>query len=191
MIVGLGGMLGACLLGVPLAYCTARYVIKGRSIIATLAVMALVSLPFIGAYSWIVVLGNGWLTLQLKSLGINMPTIYGGQRHHSCVQPEVFPVRLSDDRERPAQHQPLVRRGGRKISVARRYNASSGSLCRSCFPPQVRALSSVLSSRSPISALRRSSGATSAPYRRLPTTSIPRKWAEHPRWQSASRCSWW
>ena len=78
MIVGLGGMLGACLLGVPLAYCTARYVIKGRSIIATLAVMALVSPPFIGAYSWIVVLGNnGWLTLQLKSLGINMPTIYG------------------------------------------------------------------------------------------------------------------
>ncbi len=78
IIVGVGGMLGACLLGVPLAYCTARYVIKGRSIIATLAVMALVSPPFIGAYSWIVVLGNnGWLTLQLKSLGINMPTIYG------------------------------------------------------------------------------------------------------------------
>ena len=78
MIVGVGGMLGACLLGVPLAYCTARFVIKGRSIIATLAVMALVSPPFIGAYSWIVVLGNnGWLTLQLKSLGINMPTIYG------------------------------------------------------------------------------------------------------------------
>ncbi len=78
LIVGVGGMLGACLLGVPLAYCTARYVIKGRSIIATLAVMALVSPPFIGAYSWIVVLGNnGWLTVQLKSLGINMPTIYG------------------------------------------------------------------------------------------------------------------
>ena len=78
IIVGVGGMLGACLLGVPLAYCTARYVIKGRSIIATLAVMALVSPPFIGAYSWIVVLGNnGWLTVQLKSLGINMPTIYG------------------------------------------------------------------------------------------------------------------
>ncbi len=78
IVVGVGGMLGACLLGVPLAYCTARYVIKGRSVIATLAVMALVSPPFIGAYSWIVVLGNnGWLTLQLKALGINMPTIYG------------------------------------------------------------------------------------------------------------------
>ena len=49
IIVGVGGMLGACLLGVPLAYCTARYVIKGRSIIATLAVMGLVSPPFSGA----------------------------------------------------------------------------------------------------------------------------------------------
>lgn len=78
IIVGVGGMIGACLLGVPLAYCTARYVIRGRSVIATLAVMALVSPPFIGAYSWIVVLGNnGWLTVQLKSLGINIPTIYG------------------------------------------------------------------------------------------------------------------
>lgn len=78
VIVGVGGMVGACLLGVPLAYCTARYVIKGRNLIATLAVLALVSPPFIGAYSWVVVAGNnGWLTLQLKALGLNLPTIYG------------------------------------------------------------------------------------------------------------------
>ena len=78
IVVGVGGMVGACLLGVPLVYCTARYVIKGRGLIATLAVMALVSPPFIGAYSWIVVLGNnGWLTQQLKAIGINVPTIYG------------------------------------------------------------------------------------------------------------------
>lgn len=78
VLVGVGGMVGACLLGVPLAYCMARYVVKGRGVITTLAVMALVSPPFIGAYSWIVVLGNsGWLTLQMKSLGITLPTIYG------------------------------------------------------------------------------------------------------------------
>lgn len=78
LVVGLGGMLGACLLGIPLAYCTARYVVKGRSLIATLAVLALVSPPFIGAYSWVVVAGNnGWLTLQMQSLGLRMPTIYG------------------------------------------------------------------------------------------------------------------
>lgn len=78
LLVGICGMLGACLLGVPLAYCTARYVIKGRHLIATLAVLALVSPPFIGAYSWIMVLGkNGWLTNQMKILGVTLPTIYG------------------------------------------------------------------------------------------------------------------
>jgi iron(III) transport system permease protein len=58
VLVGVGGMVGACLLGVPLAYFTARYVVRGRGVIATLAVMALVSPPFIGAYSWIVVLAT-------------------------------------------------------------------------------------------------------------------------------------
>lgn len=78
LLVGIGGMIGACLLGVPLAYCTARYVIRGRHLIATLAVLALVSPPFIGAYSWIMVLGkNGWLTNQMKAFGLEMPTIYG------------------------------------------------------------------------------------------------------------------
>jgi iron(III) transport system permease protein len=78
MVVGLGGMLGACLLGIPLAYFTTRYVIRGKSVIATLAVLALVSPPFIGAYSWIVVLGNnGWVTQWAKSAGWDLPTIYG------------------------------------------------------------------------------------------------------------------
>ena len=78
LIVGGGGMLGACLLGVPLAYCTAHFVVRGRSVIATLAVLALVSPPFIGAYSWVMVAGNnGWLTQNMKTLGLTMPTIYG------------------------------------------------------------------------------------------------------------------
>jgi iron(III) transport system permease protein len=78
LIIGIGGMVGACLLGVPLAYFTARYVVRGRSLIATLAVLALVSPPFIGAYSWVVVAGNnGWLTQQMKTLGVTLPTIYG------------------------------------------------------------------------------------------------------------------
>jgi len=78
MVVGIGGMLGACLLGIPLAYFTTRYAIRGRNLISTLSVMALVSPPFIGAYSWIVVLGNnGWLTQAMKSIGIQLPTIYG------------------------------------------------------------------------------------------------------------------
>ena len=108
LIVGIGGMIGACLLGIPLAYCTARYVVKGRSLIATLAVMAFVSPPFIGAYSWVVVLGNnGWLTQQIKALGMTLPTIYGIHGISSRVQPEVFPIRLLDDGKRSAQYQSL------------------------------------------------------------------------------------
>jgi iron(III) transport system permease protein len=78
LLVGVGGMLGACLLGVPLAYCVARYRIRGRSVIATLAVLALVSPPFIGAYAWVMLLGsNGWVTRAFASAGIALPTIYG------------------------------------------------------------------------------------------------------------------
>ena len=78
LIVGVGGMLGAMLLGVPLAALTARYVIVGRDFLATLAVLALVSPPFIGAYAWIMMLGrNGFVRLPLEEMGIEVPSIYG------------------------------------------------------------------------------------------------------------------
>ncbi|MGH2848929.1 MAG: ABC transporter permease, partial [Thermoleophilaceae bacterium] len=78
LIVGFGGMAGAVLLGVPLAYLTTRYVIRGRDLIATLAVLALVSPPFIGAYAWIMMLGNnGWMRAGFEALGIELPSIYG------------------------------------------------------------------------------------------------------------------
>jgi iron(III) transport system permease protein len=61
-----------------LAYLTSRFKIKGRAVIATLAVLSLLSPPFIGAYSWILMLGrNGFLRNMLLSVGITLPTIYG------------------------------------------------------------------------------------------------------------------
>ncbi len=78
VLVGFGGMVGAVLLGVPLAYCTTRYAVAGRSLIGTLAILALVSPPFIGAYAWITMLGsNGWLRHWVSGLGVELPTIYG------------------------------------------------------------------------------------------------------------------
>ena len=78
MIVGVGGMLGAMALGIPLAVLTTRYVIRGRDMLATLAVLALVSPPFIGAYAWIMMLGrNGFVRLPLEELGVPVPPIYG------------------------------------------------------------------------------------------------------------------
>ena len=71
-------MVGALIIGIPLAYFTTRYQIKGKSLITTLAILALVSPPFIGAYAWITMLGsNGWLRHLLQNFGIFIPTIYG------------------------------------------------------------------------------------------------------------------
>lgn len=78
LIVGIFGMLGACVLGVPLAYFMSRYRIPGKAVISTLAVLALVSPPFIGAYAWIMIFGaNGVVTNWFKLIGIDVPTIYG------------------------------------------------------------------------------------------------------------------
>ena len=78
LLVGLGGMAGAMALGVPLAVLTTRYVIVGRNLISTVAVLALVSPPFIGAYAWIMMLGrNGFLRQPLEQWGVELPPIYG------------------------------------------------------------------------------------------------------------------
>lgn len=70
-------MLGACLLGIPLAFCV-RYRIKGRTFIATFAVLVLCAPPFIGAYARIMLFGaNGAVTNLLSFAGISLPTIYG------------------------------------------------------------------------------------------------------------------
>ena len=47
----------ALLIGLPMAYFTARYRIIGKSIVDHLCILAMLSPPFIGAYSWIVLLG--------------------------------------------------------------------------------------------------------------------------------------
>ena len=78
LLIGTLGTLGACLIGVPLAYCTARLHIKGRTVISTLAILVLVAPPFIGAYAWIMMFGsNGFVTNALKAVGLPAPTIYG------------------------------------------------------------------------------------------------------------------
>jgi iron(III) transport system permease protein len=78
LIVGTGGMIGAMLLGIPLAALITRFVIVGRDALATLAVLALVSPPFIGAYAWIMMLGaNGWMREMLADVGVALPPIYG------------------------------------------------------------------------------------------------------------------
>ncbi|GIP34164.1 iron ABC transporter permease [Paenibacillus sp. J2TS4] len=68
----------AILIGVPLAYITTRYNIKFKGLINIMVIMSLLSPPFIGAYSWILMLGNnGFITRFLHDIGIPMKSIYG------------------------------------------------------------------------------------------------------------------
>ncbi|WP_051572084.1 ABC transporter permease [Ruminiclostridium cellobioparum] len=64
--------------GVPLAYITSRFNVFGKKLINLLIIMSLMSPPFIGAYSWIMLLGrNGFITNLFEKIGITMPPIYG------------------------------------------------------------------------------------------------------------------
>ncbi|WP_105404642.1 MULTISPECIES: ABC transporter permease [Neorhizobium] len=78
LVVGFGGLAGALLLGSIMAFCVSRFVIFGGRFVSLLAILALVSPPFIGAYSWIVLFGAGGLVRSgLREIGIQMPPIYG------------------------------------------------------------------------------------------------------------------
>lgn len=71
-------MIGAVLIGLPLSYIHSRYNIYGKKLLSIMTIMSLLSPPFIGAYSWIILLGrNGIITNGLSKLGINIPSIYG------------------------------------------------------------------------------------------------------------------
>ncbi len=67
------------IIGVPLAYLYNVYEIKGRQMLQILIVLTSMSAPFIGAYSWILLLGrSGLITKFLKSaFNVVMPNIYG------------------------------------------------------------------------------------------------------------------
>jgi iron(III) transport system permease protein len=71
---------GAVLIGTPLALALARYPIPGPILVRTAANLALLSPPFIGAYSWVVLLGrSGLVTRWLEAAGWTVPSIYGYQ----------------------------------------------------------------------------------------------------------------
>lgn len=66
------------LIGTPLAYLFSTFRIKGKSLLSILIVVASMSAPFIGAYSWILLLGrSGVITEFFAGLGIHTPDIYG------------------------------------------------------------------------------------------------------------------
>lgn len=78
LYVSLVTTLTTALIGVPLAYVMTRYNIIGKKAINIFIIMSLMSPPFIGAYSWIMLFGrSGFLTTMIEKIGIIMPPIYG------------------------------------------------------------------------------------------------------------------
>lgn len=74
-----GATLLAAALGVPLAFAVARVEIAWRPLVLALSVIPLIAPPFIGAYAWVMILGNNGILTQLmvNYLGIRPPPIYG------------------------------------------------------------------------------------------------------------------
>ena len=68
----------AVIVGVPMAYISSRYNVWGKHLLNLMVVISLMSPPFIGAYSWVMLLGrNGFLTKIFQAIGIQFGSIYG------------------------------------------------------------------------------------------------------------------
>jgi iron(III) transport system permease protein len=69
----------AILIGAPLAYLMTAFKIKGKGVVGILIVISMLSPPFIGAYSWVMLCGrSGVITKFFENVfGIQTPTIYG------------------------------------------------------------------------------------------------------------------
>ena len=67
------------IIGIPLSYFYTFYRLKGAKVLFVVSILCCMSAPFIGAYSWILLLGrSGVITVFLKNvLGINIGSIYG------------------------------------------------------------------------------------------------------------------
>jgi iron(III) transport system permease protein len=72
-------VLGSLLLGVPLAYLLARVQVPFKDALVAMGTLPLILPPFVGAYSWILLLGrHGVLSTLLRQyLGITLPSIIG------------------------------------------------------------------------------------------------------------------
>ncbi len=71
-------VLTTTVIGVPIAYVMTRYNVAGKQLLHIFIIMSLMSPPFIGAYSWIILMGrNGLIAKFFALFGATAPTIYG------------------------------------------------------------------------------------------------------------------
>jgi len=77
--VTVSSSLVSLILGIPIAYFYSFYKIKGAKLIFVVSVLCSMSAPFIGAYSWILLLGRSGVITKFLSdaLGMTVGSIYG------------------------------------------------------------------------------------------------------------------
>lgn len=77
--IGAGVTILTVVLGSLLAYLMTNFQIKGKKFIQVLIIFSMMSPSFIGAYSWVMLLGRSGLVTNFLTgtLGVEVPTIYG------------------------------------------------------------------------------------------------------------------
>ncbi len=80
--------------GIPLAYFYQMYEIRGKSVLQILIILCSMSAPFIGAYSWIVLLGRNGIISNVISrvFGIQVGSIYGFKGILLVLSLQLFPL---------------------------------------------------------------------------------------------------
>ncbi len=91
--VSIAATICALLIGTPLAYLFSAFRIRGKAVLSILIVIASMSAPFIGAYSWILLLGrSGVITSFFRDIGIAIPDIYGFGGIVMVMTLQLFPL---------------------------------------------------------------------------------------------------
>lgn len=81
-IVGISVTVLSLLVGVPMGYFVARVKIPGKSLMLSLGILPVIMPSFIGAFSWIILLGRQgvlrhFINAVLAPIGLELPPIYG------------------------------------------------------------------------------------------------------------------
>jgi len=92
--VALGTMICSLIIGVPLAYISTVYKLHGNRILQVIIILCSMSAPFVGAYSWILLLGRaGAITVFFKDVfHISVPSIYGYGGIMLVMTSKLFPL---------------------------------------------------------------------------------------------------
>jgi iron(III) transport system permease protein len=95
-IVGISVTSCSLLIGVPMGYFVARVKIPGKSLLLSLGILPVIMPSFIGAFSWIILLGRQgvlryFINIVLTPLGLELPPIYGMFGMIFCMSLTYYP----------------------------------------------------------------------------------------------------